>query len=306
MKNFTCPNCKTAATLKDIVLNKKLREIISWFKELTNDNSINIQNQNAAGSQVNSFNNLNTNYLNNIKGFNLMKQSQTPSNLNLTNQTKDQGKEQLNQMINSSYPNQSNIDAGKVVLNKEVLLSEKLNILKTQTAARAMLGVTTPTARENISFQQNFGSDEKKNNINNPSTNINNNKINPNNLFSNNDNIISHINNSNVNEGLNNNFNKTNLNKEIDRRRESLDEKMKNSDKIFGGSKLDYADHTKNDINKIEFKKENNMTPEEKMQLYHKINNDSSVSGSIRKHSEDINESASQKGTTSKIFKIYY
>ncbi len=162
MKNFTCPNCKTAATLKDIVLNKKLREIISWFKELTNDNSINIQNQNAAGSQVNSFNNLNTNYLNNIKGFNLMKQSQTPSNLNLTNQTKDQGKEQLNQMINSSYPNQSNIDAGKVVLNKEVLLSEKLNILKTQTAARAMLGVTTPTARENISFQQNFGSDEKK------------------------------------------------------------------------------------------------------------------------------------------------
>ncbi len=147
---------------------------------------------------------------------------------------------------------------------------------------------------------------KKKNNINNPSTNINNNKINPNNLFSNNDNIISHINNSNVNEGLNNNFNKTNLNKEIDRRRESLDEKMKNSDKIFGGSKLDYADHTKNDINKIEFKKENNMTPEEKMQLYHKINNDSSVSGSIRKHSEDINESASQKGTTSKIFKIYY
>ncbi len=51
--------------------------------------------------------------------------------------------------------------------------------------------------------------------------------------------------------------------------------------------------------NKIEFKKESNMTPEEKMQLYNKINSDSSVTGSMRKHSEEINESFSQKGTAS-------
>jgi len=44
MKNFTCPNCKSAATMRDIVPNKKLRENITWFKSMVND--INIQNIN--------------------------------------------------------------------------------------------------------------------------------------------------------------------------------------------------------------------------------------------------------------------
>ena len=44
MKNFTCPNCKCAATMRDIVPNKKLRENIVWFKSIVNE--INIQNQN--------------------------------------------------------------------------------------------------------------------------------------------------------------------------------------------------------------------------------------------------------------------
>ncbi len=34
LKNFTCPNCNAAATLRDIVPNKKLRENIIWFKNL--------------------------------------------------------------------------------------------------------------------------------------------------------------------------------------------------------------------------------------------------------------------------------
>ena len=34
MKNFTCPNCKAAATLRDIIPNKKLRESIIWFRGL--------------------------------------------------------------------------------------------------------------------------------------------------------------------------------------------------------------------------------------------------------------------------------
>ena len=42
MQNFTCPNCKAAATLRDIVPNKKLRESIVWFKTLLSE-PINIQ-----------------------------------------------------------------------------------------------------------------------------------------------------------------------------------------------------------------------------------------------------------------------
>jgi hypothetical protein len=34
LRNFTCPNCKVTATMRDIVPNKKLREDISWFKNL--------------------------------------------------------------------------------------------------------------------------------------------------------------------------------------------------------------------------------------------------------------------------------
>ena len=58
MKNFTCPNCKAATTLKEIIPNKKLREIISWFKEIISDTSINIQNQNQ-NNYINNHHNLN-------------------------------------------------------------------------------------------------------------------------------------------------------------------------------------------------------------------------------------------------------
>ncbi len=44
MKNFTCPNCKSAATMRDIVPNKKLRENITWFKSMVSE--IHIQNLN--------------------------------------------------------------------------------------------------------------------------------------------------------------------------------------------------------------------------------------------------------------------
>jgi hypothetical protein len=37
MKNFTCPNCKESATIKDLVPNKKLRETIKWFKAISYD-----------------------------------------------------------------------------------------------------------------------------------------------------------------------------------------------------------------------------------------------------------------------------
>jgi hypothetical protein len=34
MKNFTCPNCKVTASLKNLIPNKKLREDISWYKNI--------------------------------------------------------------------------------------------------------------------------------------------------------------------------------------------------------------------------------------------------------------------------------
>jgi hypothetical protein len=37
MKNFTCPNCKAAVTLRDLVPNKKLRENICWFRNLLSE-----------------------------------------------------------------------------------------------------------------------------------------------------------------------------------------------------------------------------------------------------------------------------
>lgn len=37
MKNFTCPNCKVTASLRDIVPNKRMRENIGWFKNLIID-----------------------------------------------------------------------------------------------------------------------------------------------------------------------------------------------------------------------------------------------------------------------------
>lgn len=40
MKNFTCPNCKQAVTMKDIVPNKKLRESIKWFKALLSESMV--------------------------------------------------------------------------------------------------------------------------------------------------------------------------------------------------------------------------------------------------------------------------
>jgi hypothetical protein len=34
MKNFTCPNCKVTATVRDVIANKKLRENIIWYKNI--------------------------------------------------------------------------------------------------------------------------------------------------------------------------------------------------------------------------------------------------------------------------------
>lgn len=45
MKNFTCPNCKVAASLRDIIPNKKLRESITWFKTLLSESSITMNPQ---------------------------------------------------------------------------------------------------------------------------------------------------------------------------------------------------------------------------------------------------------------------
>lgn len=286
MKNFTCPNCKAAATLKDIVPNKKLREIISWFKELTNDNTINIQNQNSAGNQlINPFGSLNANYLNNLKGF-------------VSAKPKEAGKEgsvapPITTTSATTYQSLP-VEPGKVILSKENLIEEKLQMLKNQTAAKTGL---TPIAKEkeSLSAQQNFNSDEKNKNA----PNVNLKAINPNNLFSNHENnsfnnITGNVNIPSFHDSLAANANKSAKEIVTGVRRESLDnEKLKISDKFKSTEQI-------NDINKIEFKKETNMTPEEKMQLYNKINSDSSVTGSIRKHSEDMHETTSQKGTTSK------
>jgi len=280
MKNFTCPNCKAAATLKDIVPNKKLREIISWFKELTNDNTINIQNQNTAGNQLNSFSNMNVNYLNNLKGF-------------VSAKPKEVGKEGFVPAANATAPTApyqfTAAEAGKLILSKEGVIDEKLSLLKSQTAPKSIL---MTTAKEKESFNsQSAGSDEKP-----KSANVNLKLINPNNLFSNsNENYNRNNLNNNTNVENFQNFEDVVSRKDMGIRRESLDnnEKLRISDKV----KVNNSDQ--NDINKIEFKKDSNMTPEEKMQLYNKINSDSSVSGSIRKHSEDVNESASQKGAAS-------
>lgn len=287
MKNFTCPNCKAAATLKDIVPNKKLREIISWFKELTNDNTINIQNQNV--NQPNPFSALNNNYLSNLKGF-------------VSSKPKE-----------SQVPVVSGEATKPVVFSKESIIDEKLNLLKSQTAARSGL---TPTAKEKLAFSfNNPTSDEKGKYI---SGNIK--AINPNNMFGSNNNNISntesanvyntnlHNLNPNIPGGINQSFQDANLyNGKIKEssgvRKESVDniQKIRISDKINVN-----ASNEQNDINKIEFKKESNMTPEEKMQLYNKINSDSSVSGSLRKQSEEVNESVSQKGTTGKYIYMLF
>ncbi len=59
MKNFTCPNCKSAATMRDIVPNKKLRENIAWFKSMINE--INIQSGNKQNLPQFGSENLNPN-----------------------------------------------------------------------------------------------------------------------------------------------------------------------------------------------------------------------------------------------------
>jgi len=299
MKNFTCPNCKAAATLKDIVPNKKLREIISWFKELTNDNTINIQNQNAAGSQLNIFNNLNNaSYLNNLKGFTPPKSQVT--NICSTSQGKDLSRETMNSLATGPYsvgvqnPN-TTFETSQKTNTKENLIDEKLNFLKIQTAAKSNMGSLTPTAKENLNFQS-FGSDDKK--INSVNSNLK--SYNPNNLFSNHENNLnSNTNNSNMQIFQENLAHTNKTLKDVEKTKESFEDKIK-TEKILAHSKTDQNENFKNDINKIEFKKENNMTPEEKMQLYNKINSDSSVSGSLRKHSEEINEASSQKGNISK------
>jgi len=281
MKNFTCPNCKAAATLKEIVPNKKLREIVSWFKELTNDNTINIQNQYAAGSQINNpFSSLNSSYLNNLKGFVSAKPNEGFATAASTAS-----------VAQSSIPP---TETGKLAfISKESLIDEKLNLLKSQTIAKSSL---TPTGneKESLNAQPSFGSDEKNKSF----MNVNLKAINPNNLFSNHENNV----NKNVSCGISgyheassSNPNASKTGKKIvgELRKESFDnEKPRISEKFRVTDQI-------NDINKIEFKKESNMTPEEKMQLYNKINSDSSVTGSMRKHSEEINESFSQKGTAS-------
>ena len=40
MKNFTCPNCKGASTMRDVVPNMKLRECIDWYKSLLKEGQL--------------------------------------------------------------------------------------------------------------------------------------------------------------------------------------------------------------------------------------------------------------------------
>lgn len=40
MQNFTCPNCRLGATLRDVIANKKLREDIKWFRGLLTEQTV--------------------------------------------------------------------------------------------------------------------------------------------------------------------------------------------------------------------------------------------------------------------------
>jgi hypothetical protein len=51
MRNFTCPNCKVSASLRDIVPNKRMRESIMWFKGLLTE-SAEPQNRLKIGSII--------------------------------------------------------------------------------------------------------------------------------------------------------------------------------------------------------------------------------------------------------------
>lgn len=251
------------------------------------------------GNQLNMFNNLNTsNYLNNLKGFTPTKPQIT--NISTTSQAKDLSKETMNSLATAPYsigvqnPTPT-VETCKKTITKENLIDEKLNLLKIQTAVKSNMGSLTPTAKENINFQS-FGKDDKKI----TSVNLNLKSYNPNNLFSNHENNLNSNTNNSNSQIFQENLAATNKAvKDFERRKESFEDKIK-TEKISALTKTDHPENFKNDINKIEFKKENNMTPEEKMQLYNKINSDSSVSGSLRKHSEEINEASSQKGTISK------
>lgn len=288
MKNFTCPNCKVAATLKDIVPNKKLREIIFWFKELTSDNTINIQNQNIANNMPSSYN-INQNLLNTMKVYN---SANKPSNL-INPPMTNMGASALassNQANAISYekdlsanaqpgvqPSVNMGETGKTIFTRENLIDEKLNLLK------------NATQNLNNVKAQNIG-------LNNPSS------LNPNfpssNILAFSDEKIrkkSNVSSDFINTSMDNAKDKEAF---PDKKTNEIYHKNLNTmENIPSGNT---QDNLKNEINKIEFKKETNMTPEEKMQLYNKINSDSSHSGSMRKHSEDINENTSQKGVISK------
>jgi hypothetical protein len=61
MQNFTCPNCKSASTMRDVVPNMKLRECIDWYRSLmkegqgqiVNKSSTNLENPINYPAQIN-------------------------------------------------------------------------------------------------------------------------------------------------------------------------------------------------------------------------------------------------------------
>lgn len=54
MKNFTCPNCNSASTIKDIIPNKKLRECIIWYKSLLKESIKATQDTNLQNTSQNT------------------------------------------------------------------------------------------------------------------------------------------------------------------------------------------------------------------------------------------------------------
>jgi hypothetical protein len=80
MKNFTCPNCKVSATMRDIIQNKKLRELIQWYKNLLTAQPLQI----IVPASINNTNYNNSTAINNNNNLNIQA-NQNPPKMLLSN-----------------------------------------------------------------------------------------------------------------------------------------------------------------------------------------------------------------------------
>jgi hypothetical protein len=329
MKNFTCPNCKAAASLKDIIPNKKLREIINWFKEITWDNSITLQNNMLSISNNPNSNLINNTLVNNMKNFNskftyitreIEKENQNnllyDENINNLDNDNLNAYNDINNNIDNASSNNNNNDININRENKENLANENsINFIPNRNDKDINEDIKKV---ENISKNNIIPNNNNSNAIENINTNINMN-INTNKLIS-----LSPNNYNNINTKIDDfNYKSNNANLQIGNKQlntispelnnrsviNTINNKGNTTPKLIN-SKISYSILDNNsesksiksnnitshhEIDKIELNK-NNMTTEEKMQLFNKINNNDSNTISQRKQSEDINESNSQKG----------